>query len=204
MSFDNVCKLIAEKHPLEFATWLLSEEPSQVKVLKNEYVSETTTHRYRVIRMWEQDPDLFLNNPALLPLAPLTRTDSPDNLLAQVSESIAKIADGEIRQNIAGYAEILAGLRFEKDLIYQWLREDIMQESVIYQDILQKGELRGELRGEQRMIIRQLNRRFGEIDASLTNRIKTLKIEQLEDLAEAFLNFSQISDLLVWLNQQGN
>jgi len=105
MSFDNVCKLIAEKHPLEFATWLLSEEPSQVKVLKNEYVSETTTHRYRVIRMWEQDPDLFLNNPALLPLAPLTRTDSPDNLLAQVSESIAKIADGEIRQNIAGYAE---------------------------------------------------------------------------------------------------
>jgi len=79
-----------------------------------------------------------------------------------------------------------------------------MQESVIYQDILQKGELRGELRGEQRMIIRQLNRRFGEIDTSLTNRIKTLKIEQLEDLAEAFLNFSQISDLLVWLNQQGN
>jgi len=36
MSFDNVCKLIAEKYPLEFATWLLSEEPSRVKVLNTE------------------------------------------------------------------------------------------------------------------------------------------------------------------------
>ncbi|BAZ70938.1 hypothetical protein NIES4106_57350 (plasmid) [Fischerella sp. NIES-4106] len=38
-----------------------------------------------------------------------------------------------------------------------------MQESVIYQDILQKGDKQG----EERTIIRQLNRRFGEIDSSL-------------------------------------
>jgi predicted transposase YdaD len=33
-----------------------------------EYRSETTTHRDRVLRMWEQDSVQFLNNPALLPL----------------------------------------------------------------------------------------------------------------------------------------
>ena len=33
--------------------------------------------------------------------------------------------------------------------IRQLLSEDIMQESVIYQDILQKGERRGEQRGRQ-------------------------------------------------------
>ncbi len=36
MSFDNVCKLLAEKYPLDFARWLLPEEPQSVKVLKTE------------------------------------------------------------------------------------------------------------------------------------------------------------------------
>lgn len=39
---------------------------------------------------------------------------------------------------IAVCIEVLAVLRFEKDLIWQFLREDIMKESVIYQDIVQK------------------------------------------------------------------
>ena len=36
MSFDNVCKLLAEKYPLDFARWLLPEEPREIKVLKTE------------------------------------------------------------------------------------------------------------------------------------------------------------------------
>ena len=41
-------------------------------------------------------------------------------------------------------------MQFEKDFIHQLLSEDIMQESVIYQDILQKGERIGEQKGEQK------------------------------------------------------
>ena len=273
MSFDNVCKLLAEKYPLDFARWLLPEEPREIKVLKTElsiepiradfltflqtehrilhiefqtkatsntpiplreldyyvrltrqykipvtqvviflqetnhenafieaYVSETTTHRYRVIRMWEQDSALFLNNLALLPLAPLTRTNSPQGLLSQISENVAKIVDRETKQDIAAYTEILAGLRFEKKLIRQLLSEEIMQESVIYQDIFQKGEQRG----EQRTVIRQLNRRFVEIDLSLLNRVRMLTVDKLDDLAEALLDFSEVADLVTWLNQHEN
>jgi predicted transposase YdaD len=146
--------------------------------------------------MWEQDSALFLNNPGLLPLAPLTRTNSPQSLLSQVSENVAKISDRETQQDIAAYTEILAGLRFEKNLIRQLLSEEIMQESVIYQDILQKGE--------QRTIIRLLNRRFGEIDSSLLNSIRMLTIEKLDDLADSLLDFSEISDLVTWLNRHEN
>jgi hypothetical protein len=71
-----------------------------------------------------------------------------------------------------------------------------MQESVIYQDILQKGE--------QRTIIRLLNRRFGEIDSSLLNSIRMLTIEKLDDLADSLLDFSEISDLVTWLNRHEN
>lgn len=144
--------------------------------------------------MWEQDSALFLDNMALLPLAPLTRTNSPQSLLSQVAENVVKIADRETKQAIAAYTEILAGLRFDKNLISQLLSEDIMQESVIYQDILQKGETK--------VIIRQLNRRFGEIDPALINRIKMLSIEKLDDLAETLLDFSEVADLVNWLEQQ--
>ena len=79
-----------------------------------------------------------------------------------------------------------------------------MRESVIYQDIFQKGEKQGEklgrTEGEQRTIIRLLTRRFGELDSSLVDRIKTLNIEKLDNLADALLDFSNINDLVNWLN----
>ncbi|MBG1243912.1 DUF4351 domain-containing protein [Nostoc sp. NZL] len=177
------------------------QETSDEIAFTEEYVSEVTTHRYRVIRMWEQDSALFLSNLALLPLAPLTRTDSARALLSQVAEEIAKIPDIETRQNTAAYTEILAGLKFEKDFIHQLLREDIMQESVIYQDILHQGEQRGEQKEAFRFLNRQLNRRFGEIDPSIFERIRVLSTEQLEQLGEEFLDFTNVSDLVAWLEQ---
>ncbi len=56
--------------------------------------------------------------------------------------------------------------------------------------------------GEQRLVIRLLNRRIGNIDESLIERIKRLSIEQLENLGEALLDFSSVADLETWLNQQ--
>ncbi|BAY81409.1 hypothetical protein NIES267_08850 [Calothrix parasitica NIES-267] len=75
-----------------------------------------------------------------------------------------------------------------------------MQDSVIYQDILQKGEQRGEFRFLNRM----LNRRFGEIDSSIIERIRILSTEQLETLGEEFLSFSNVSDLVNWLEQNAS
>ncbi|MFL9464231.1 DUF4351 domain-containing protein, partial [Tolypothrix campylonemoides VB511288_2] len=54
---------------------------------------------------------------------------------------------------------------------------------------------------EQRLVMRQLNRLFGEIDASLTQQIRKLSIEQLEALGEVLLDFSEVADLQTWLNQ---
>lgn len=36
MSFDNVCKLLAEKYPADFVRWLIGEATPNVKVLKTE------------------------------------------------------------------------------------------------------------------------------------------------------------------------
>ncbi|MBD2199587.1 MULTISPECIES: DUF4351 domain-containing protein [Calothrix] len=177
------------------------QETSDEIAFTEEYISEVTTHRYRVIRMWEQDSAIFLGNLALLPFAPLTRTDSPTALLSQVAQEIAKIPDIETRQNTAAYTEILAGLKFEKYFIRQLLREELMQESVIYQDILQKGEQRGEQKEALKYTLRLINRRFGEIESVILERLQVLSTEQLESLGEDFLYFSSMSDLVVWLEQ---
>jgi predicted transposase YdaD len=280
--YDNLCKILAETYPRDFARWLLNQEPQQIEILKTElsiepiradsvifirtenrilhiefqttiksktpislrmldyyvrltrqyqvpvtqvviflqetndpiafteeYVSEVTTHRFRVIRMWEQDSAIFLDNTALLPLAPLCRTNSAQTLLSQVAGEIAKISDIETRQNTAVYTEILAGLRFEKNFIRQLLSEDIMQESVIYQDILQKGERKGEEKGEQKEALKfclfLLEERFSKIDAAITTRVQVLKKEKLEALGRALLRISTIADLVAWLDQnEGN
>ncbi len=78
--------------------------------------------------------------------------------------------------------------------LYQQDRELAKQEG------RKQGREQGREEGEQRLIIRLLNRRFGEIDASLIEQIRGLSIEQLELLGDALLDFVAISDLQAWLN----
>lgn len=60
-------------------------------------------------------------------------------LLEQVAVEIDKIEEPEQRQNITACVEVLAALKFDKQLIRQYFSEELMQESPIYQEILEKG-----------------------------------------------------------------
>ncbi|MBD2365024.1 Rpn family recombination-promoting nuclease/putative transposase [Anabaena minutissima FACHB-250] len=271
MSFDNLCKLLSEKHPVTFASWVLGKPQTDVTVLKTElsiepiradYVTflqlqerilhlefqtklestpplplrmldywvrlyrlyrlpitqvvvlllppapdtvietvfsvESTRHEYRVISMWEEKPQIFLNEPALLPLATLAATTEPQALLQQVVGRVNQLELGE-RSQISAYTQILAGLKYKKDLIKQLFREGMMRESVIYQEILAEGEQRGEQR-ERSLILRQLTRRVGELSQPVRERVENLSLEQLENLGEALLDFQTMADLDTWLS----
>ncbi|MEH1960655.1 Rpn family recombination-promoting nuclease/putative transposase [Nostoc sp.] len=172
---------------------------SSAIAFQTQYIDINTTHRYRVIRLWEEDPTPLLANPALLPLATLARTNSPQRLLEQVATAVDMIEETDERQNISACVQVLAGLRFDKNVIKQLFREEIMQESVIYQDILQKGEQRGLQKGEVAVILRLLKLRFGAIEPEIEQQIRKLSIAQLEELTEALLGFNSQSDLVNYL-----
>lgn len=53
--------------------------------------------------------------------------------------------------------------------------------------------------GALKIIFRQLKRRFGKISPELEEQISLLSIVELEDLAEALLDFAQEKDLEIWL-----
>ena len=79
--------------------------------------------------------------------------------------------------------------------LYQQDRERVRQEGE------QQGLQQGIQQGEERIIIRLLNRRFGEIKSSLIEQIQDLSVEQLETLGEALLDFKAVTDLEAWLTQ---
>ena len=74
-------------------------------------------------------------------------------------------------------------------------QELIMRLAPLYQ---QDREL-AKQEGEQRLIIRQLNRRVGEINSSLIQKVQELPVEKLEELGEALLDFTSVTDLETWL-----
>ncbi|MFB2970975.1 Rpn family recombination-promoting nuclease/putative transposase [Aerosakkonema sp. BLCC-F183] len=175
------------------------QESSNEIAFTTEYRDRTTTHRYNVIRLWEEDPAIFLDNPGLLPLAVLARSDSPQALLEQVAERVDRIENSDRRQGVAACTGILAGLRFDRDLIRSILRADFMRESVIYQDILQEGRQEGKKEEALLLVTRQLEWKFGEITPVLLEKIRSLSIQDLENLGVDLLGFSELADLEAWL-----
>jgi predicted transposase YdaD len=66
---------------------------------------------------------------------------------------------------------------------------------------VQEGKIEGKIEGETLLIIRQLNRRIGEINSELIAKIQKLSLEKLEMLGEELLDFTKLDDLESWLNQ---
>lgn len=77
-----------------------------------------------------------------------------------------------------------------------------MRGSVIYQEIREDGLLEGRKNEALSFLSRLLTRRIGTIAPETTEQIQTLSVEELEDLGEALLDFSEASDLTNWLNDR--
>ena len=56
-------------------------------------------------------------------------------------------------------------------------------------------------KGETNLVLRQLNRRLGQVSESVCEQIRQLPLEKIEDLGEALLDFESEEDLLTWLAQ---
>jgi predicted transposase/invertase (TIGR01784 family) len=67
-----------------------------------------------------------------------------------------------------------------------------IQQTRVYQDARQEEA--------QILILRQLNRRVGNVSPAVEMKVKALPLVQLEDLGEALLDFGQMSDLIGWLD----
>ena len=68
-----------------------------------------------------------------------------------------------------------------------------LKKTKVYQEALTEEAVK--------LVMRLLNRRFGEVTQSLTEQIRQLPIEQVEDLGEALLDLESETDLRQWLSK---
>jgi len=175
------------------------KETSSLLVQENAFILPNTRHEYEVLRLWEIAAEEMLGLSGLLPLANLGKTPNRPEILRQVAAKIDNIEGRTEKSNLAAATAILAGLVLSKEIIGSLLREEIMRESVIYQDIRESGKAQGRREEAVSLILRLLNRRLGEISSTLSQQIQELSLEQLETLGEALLDFTSLTDLTTWL-----
>jgi predicted transposase/invertase (TIGR01784 family) len=79
-----------------------------------------------------------------------------------------------------------------------------LRETKVYQEALEEGREEGreegELSAKKSLILRQLNLKLGSIPLKVEQKIKQLNPNQLDNLALALLDFSDLEDLHQWLN----
>ncbi|NEO78228.1 Rpn family recombination-promoting nuclease/putative transposase [Moorena sp. SIO4G3] len=69
---------------------------------------------------------------------------------------------------------------------------------------IEQGIMQGRVQGERRVIVRQLERRFGKLTSNIMALIEALTNQELERLSEAIWDFKTSKDLLNWLQQKSN
>ncbi|NCS59792.1 MAG: DUF4351 domain-containing protein, partial [Microcystis aeruginosa G11-04] len=88
-----------------------------------------------------------------------------------------------------------------KNLEQEFWREIRQLEEETRMPYITSVERLGMQREGANLVLRQLNRRLGQVTSSVEKQIRQLSVEQLEDLGEALLDFENEADLLHWLSQ---
>ncbi len=73
-----------------------------------------------------------------------------------------------------------------------------LRETRVYREIKEEGREEGREEGEKSLVLRQLPRRVGELPQVVRQQVESLSLEQLENLGEALLDFTSMSDLDTW------
>ena len=124
----------------------------------------------------------------------------------RLGEKIEQENDPEIQEQVLELIETVLVYKFPKltrqEIEAMFTYSDLKQTRV-YQDAREEGEQRGLVKGQATMLLRLLNRKFGQISPSLRGKIGKLSAKQLENLAEALFDLEVIADLSAWLKAQG-
>jgi hypothetical protein len=113
---------------------------------------------------------------------------------------ISKFVDTYLRLN----AQEEQAFQAEIDKIDLAQKEAIMQVTTSWEEKgIEQGIERGIEQERRSLISLLLEQKIGQLPDALTNRITSLDLEKLSDLAIALLNFNSVDDLTNWLNRSG-
>ncbi len=164
---------------------------------------------YRVINLWEVEAAIVFQQPlpALLPFVPILKQGGE---VTTVERALALLRQDETLVEMEALLAFFASFVLDSDVVRQIMRWDmaVLRESPWYQEILREGERQGRQEGRQEesrsIVLKLLSRRVGDLPPALTAQVQALSLAQLEVLAEALLEFTELADLVNWLDSQAD
>jgi predicted transposase YdaD len=195
---------------------LLEDSPAARRV--PDFFAEANVRvSYRLIRLWEQDPQVILQSGliGLLPLVPLM-AGSPAELLEESFAALeGQVESREEQIELMGVTALLASIRTSPDAIVSLLRGramlNLLEDTPLGQLLLAEREARGRTEGREEgrqthaveVNLRLLQHRLGTLPSSVVEQLSLLPLASLDDLSLALLDFSSQLELQAWLDQQG-
>ncbi|MCS6773818.1 MAG: hypothetical protein NZ693_06890, partial [Thermoflexales bacterium] len=136
-----------------------------------EYRDAQVVHRFRVVRVWEEDGAALAATVGLLPFAVLADWGERD-ALAEVGALLERVGERALRADLTLCTAVMARLQFEREQVARYLLEAVMWESPLYQELVAESEARGEARGRAEGIAQ--GRAEGEAQGRAEGKAETL------------------------------
>ncbi|MGB5594720.1 MAG: DUF4351 domain-containing protein [Crocosphaera sp.] len=115
------------------------------------------------------------------------------------------ITDARQKQNLLQLIETVLVYKLPKinrQEIEKMFSLSDLRETKVYQQALEEGRQEGELIAKPTLILRQISLKIAKITPDIEKKVQQLTPNQLDDLALALFDFSDLEDLKRWLNQE--
>jgi hypothetical protein len=167
---------------------------------------------FDIVQLWEVDPEPLLQSGlvGLLPLIPLMRGDSVEELLETCTESISEqVQSNQERSELIGIALLMATLRNKNISARDFLRRkemsNILLESPIFEELfgekLEEARQQTLLETERQAVLRALQHKFKSLPEELTQRMDSITDHQrLEQLHYAAIDAATLESFRQQLN----
>ena len=143
----------------------------------------------------------------LIELIVSKEAQAPELVKTLMERTKTEVENDREKQGIIELLETVLLSKFSQlsrqEIEAMFLVSDIKQTRV-YQEAKQEGRQEGKKDAATNLLLRILSKRFGKLEDSYTQNIKSLNIEQLERLGETLLDFTDINDLEIWLKSEIN
>jgi hypothetical protein len=149
----------------------------------------TNRYNYRVVRLWEEDPESYLAAGVnLVPLVPLTGVPETEEALRGLMHRMAERIDAEPKPRadklwMAAY--FLTGLRYPNEIVSR-VMEGVqnVRGSSTYQAVLDEGREDGRISEARRMLLMLGGDRFGEPNEAIRGVLAGIHdVERLERMS---------------------
>ncbi len=173
-----------------------------VAIYPNISLEPEQTHLYRTLLESSQVRRIYLNqlSGSSVELGIVELILEPQETAVNKAKQLLSEAQQATQLPVAVIMELI-----ETTMVYkfpQLTRQEIIQMLELATDSKQTRVYQeGREDGERALILRQLTRKFNQIDPQVRSQIELLSLEQLEMLAEVLLDFSSLQDLTHWLQE---